>query len=177
MALPPNGWPDNGPLHSTRESANHSYANGLSRQVQGQPPPPERWASPGCRFTDATRIHAQKYTRTVYAAIAHSVTPGQNRASLAGIYLPSWLSTTRGPRGTSTKNHFRPPTSRPASDRAAVDKEPILRRYSTSRIEFQRYAFGFSLEIHSRVKSLSRFRPTACLPFLFHDISKDKLKS
>lgn len=32
--------------HSTPlERANHSYANGLSRQVQGQPPPPKRWAS------------------------------------------------------------------------------------------------------------------------------------
>lgn len=86
MALPPNGWPDNGPLHSTRERANHSYANGLSRQVQGQPPPPpEQWASLA-GFTDATRIHAQKYIRDPIYAITHRDTDKTRLVLRAYIY-------------------------------------------------------------------------------------------
>lgn len=67
MALPPNGWPDNGPLHSTRERANHSYANGLSRQVQGQPPPPERGER---SWLDSQTRHAHA-RKNIYAAAAH----------------------------------------------------------------------------------------------------------
>lgn len=170
MALPPNGWPDNGPLHSTRErertipmlTAFHAKCRGSYHRLQS-----------GKRsWLDSQTRHAYMRKNICYRTQRHR----QNQASLAGIYLPSWLSTARGPRGTSTKNHFRPPTpmvptdggQRQSSNRQRADSSSILNL--ADRVPVLR--FQLCEKICFRVKSFLYFRSDICS----HDINKDKLK-
>lgn len=154
--------------HSTRERANHSYANGLSRQVQGQPPPPERVSAAS---RDSRTWHV--YTRKNIYADRRTQRRGQNRASLRAYIYPLDSRRRGDQEGRARKTisglrHCTAGGQRQSRQRA--DSSPILNL--ADRVPALR--FRLCEQIHSRVKSLAA---DVCFFFLSHAISKGELKS